>query len=961
MILNTVSGPGRITSTDAAKELLDTATKKYAESCSLLIQAQTETPAGQSLTIAAIDPSLLAKVTQDQRDLATKQLRILSDYLQLDQDGNSDLLAELEKTQLELQNSQSFWISELGEDFPSGIKPRFDSRKGRRFNFSWNQARQDVMDAYHNIEDKNTSEESTAQEDTAFEELCLTIANRSNEKILHLVQSLLELSSWELEPRRSFVELGKRLTTLLSSTFKQAPRASFGNRMVMPQTIISNDGSIQHKEIPRTGFRGETYPELLRFGLNTGTACGFSRFHIHSHRKTSENDLTESFLNSISNALQFGTSFANKFILFTGAGPGLIGLELIQALLRGGAYVIVTTSREPAESSRLYQQIYAENCSRGSELVVLPFNQGSAQDCKDLVEYIYSDSGLTLNLDAIIPFAAMSEEGVEVENIDGKSELAHRLMLMNIIRLLSHLIRCKKELNIRNRPTQVIFPLSPNHGIFGGNGLYSETKLGLEGLLDRFHTESWSDAVTVCGKEMALNILTLLTPKIVQECEDFPVVAGFSGGLGILKAIYEEDRLEASCNSNSPEPEILMSVKLRSTLSIPFPALPDLMRDSSLKYLEGMVDLSGTVVVMGYSELGAWGSARTRWMMESQGKLSQSGFIELAWMMNLIKHFDGETVLGHYVGWVDSKTSERVHDGDVEAKYGPEILKNSGIRFIDPEAFNGYDPKKKEFLQEIAVEEDLPEFETDHTTAIGMRDKHGDNVIIRQIDGQDQYRVRIKAGAHIMVPRTFSLDSSLVAGQLPKGWDAAKYGLQEEIASQVDPVTLYTLCCVAEALFSAGITNALEIYKYIHTSEIGNFVGSSMGGTEKTRQMYRDVYLDKRVQGDIIQETYLNTPAAWVNMLLLGSNGPIKTPVGACATGIESIDIGYDSIISRKTKICIVGGADNFHEDESYRFSTIKATVNTASELQNGRTPAEMSRPTSETRAGFVESQGCGI
>src|ERR1700712_2068612 len=134
-----------------------------------------------------------------------------------------------------------------------------------------------------------------------------------------------------------------------------------------------------------------------------------------------------------------------------------------------------------------------------------------------------------------------------------------------------------------------------------------------------------------------------------------------------------------------------------------------------------------------------------------------------------------------------------------------------------------------------------------------------------------------------------------------------------------------------------------------------------MGGTEKTRQMYRDIYLDKQVQGDVIQETYINTPSAWVNMLLLGSSGPIKTPVGACATGVEAIDIGVESIVSGKTQMCIVGGTDNFQEDESYGFSTMKATANAAEELLKGRLPHEMSRPTAESRAGFVESQGCGI
>ena len=96
-------------------------------------------------------------------------------------------------------------------------------------------------------------------------------------------------------------------------------------------------------------------------------------------------------------------------------------------------------------------------------------------------------------------------------------------------------------------------------------------------------------------------------------------------------------------------------------------------------------------------------------------------------------------------------------------------------------------------------------------------------------------------------------------------------------------------------------------------------------------------------------------------MLLLGSTGPIKTPVGACATGVESIDIGYDSILSGKTKMCLVGGTDNFQEDESYGFSTMKATVNTAEEFACGRLLAEMSRPAAETRAGFLESQGCGV
>jgi len=100
---------------------------------------------------------------------------------------------------------------------------------------------------------------------------------------------------------------------------------------------------------------------------------------------------------------------------------------------------------------------------------------------------------------------------------------------------------------------------------------------------------------------------------------------------------------------------------------------------------------------------------------------------------------------------------------------------------------------------------------------------------------------------------------------------------------------------------------------------------------------------------------------AWVNMLLLSSTSPIKTPVGACATAVESLDIGYETIVEGKARVCFVGGFDDFQEEGSYEFANMKATSNAEEELLCGRTPQEMSRPTTTTRTGFMESQGCGV
>ncbi|KAF4965165.1 hypothetical protein F66182_18032, partial [Fusarium sp. NRRL 66182] len=96
-------------------------------------------------------------------------------------------------------------------------------------------------------------------------------------------------------------------------------------------------------------------------------------------------------------------------------------------------------------------------------------------------------------------------------------------------------------------------------------------------------------------------------------------------------------------------------------------------------------------------------------------------------------------------------------------------------------------------------------------------------------------------------------------------------------------------------------------------------------------------------------------------MLLLSSTGPIKSPVGACATSVESLDIGYDTIVEGKARVVLVGGFDDFQEEGSYEFANMGATSNAKEEFKRGRTPQDMSRPTSTTRNGFMESQGCGI
>ncbi|KAJ2342288.1 fatty acid synthase alpha subunit Lsd1, partial [Coemansia sp. RSA 2671] len=681
--------------------------------------------------------------------------------------------------------------------------------------------------------------------------------------------------------------------------------------------------------------------------------------------------------------------------------------------------VVVTTSRYNREAMQYYQNMYQQCGARGSTLIVVPFNQGSLQDVKKLVEFIYDDSprseNLGWDLDYVIPFAAIAVQGREITDIDSRSELAHRIMLTNLLRLLGEIKTHKAKRGYETRPAQVILPLSPNHGLFGSDGLYSESKIALETLFNRWYSESWSAYLTITGtvigwtrgtglmnvnnivaegieklgvrtfstKEMAFNILGLMHPTINALTQAEPVWADLNGGFQFIPDLKDATaRLRASIRESSEIKKAVAAdssldfkavagaknesmhkprvIKPRANHKFPFPTYKSYEQLEHLRHLQGMVNLDKVVVVTGYGEVSPYGHAETRWEMEAYGEFSLEGCIELAWIMGLIKHFNGRLKNKQlYSGWVDAKTEDPVEDKDIKARYEKQILEHTGIRLINGEALGGYDPKKKPMMREVQLEHDMEPFEVSAEEALQFKRRNGDMVDVwANEDGS--WSVRFLKGATLMVPKALSFDR-LVAAQLPSGWNAERYGIPKDIASQVDPITLYVLVATAEALVRSGITDPYEMYQYVHVSEVGNSMGSGVGGTHSNKLMYKERFFDKDMQNDVLQETFINTMAAWVNLLMISSSGPIKPTVGACATSVLSIDVAIDTIQSGKAKIMLCGGFDYFSEEGSYEFAQMKATSNAEDELARGRTPAEMSRPCTTTRNGFMEGEGAGI
>ncbi|THC95865.1 hypothetical protein EYZ11_004643 [Aspergillus tanneri] len=936
--------------------------------------------------------------TQDQQQRA--MLDVYAKILGVDLHAGHKATSNAADAIAHLQDELQLWVSEHGEIYGSGIKPMLAVAKARRYDSFWNWALQDAVDLFHRI---LAGQISLAGRE--METMMGRITRRSNPKLLQTLSYLREHCMKLQSPRAADVRT--IFSQLLDACDPRSPRHQVRpvslHRLVLdsPKTVIDKVGRIQYVEVPRSGIKAAPPADLKSLGRE-----GWE----------SRTDLTAAFMTALHRTDSQFLSFKDTEILVIGAGRDSIGTEIVRGLLRGGARVLVTTSSYSQSTTRSYQQIYAEEGAQGSQLILMPFNQASQQDTESLVSYIYdSDQGLGWDLAHIIPFAAIPEGGRQIDDIDSKSELAHRLMLTNLLRLLGAIKRHKHDKGFDSHPTQVLLPLSPNHGIFGGDGLYAESKIALETLFNRWRSESWGTYLSICGvvigwtrgtglmsannfvaeeieslgvrtfsqAEMAYYILVLMSFPIAAECEIAPVKADLGGGLStfpnlkeavdtirqrqketseIREALAKEQAFERLALGNTPPSQETPKVRVpKAVPEMQFPPLPDYPTEILPLFgqLGGMVDLDRVVVVTGFSEVGPYGNSRTRWEMEANGEFSLQGYVEMAWIMGLIKHHNGPlNGSPHYLGWIVSETKEPIQDSEVKTRFQQHILKHTGIRLIEPELHDGYNPLKKKFVQEVVLDEDMPLMKVSKETAEQLQLEHGDKVEV--IPDGEECTVRLLKGGCLMIPKAMRFDRA-VAGQIPTGWDARTYGFTEDLVNQVDPATLYAVIGAVEALLRAGISDPFEIYKYLHLSEIGNCIGSGIGGVKALRKLHKDRFIEKPVQNDILQESFINTTAAWINMLLLSSTGPLRTPVGACATSIESLESGFETIVTGKAKMCLVGGFDDFSEDVSYEFAKMKATVSSEADMEKGRDPSEMSRPAASTRAGFVESQGSGV
>ncbi|EMD40218.1 hypothetical protein CERSUDRAFT_122278 [Gelatoporia subvermispora B] len=718
----------RLGSETEAKSWLDGVVASYAQRSGISLSAGGARGAsGGASGGPTINSEEFLKFKADQDQFAAQQIELYMRYL-----GRNSKAGEI-KHDAEKANVAAFQVKldaiskEHGDTYVNGIQPVFDVLKARHFDSSWNWVRQDALLMFYDIifgRLNTINHDMTAR--------CIAIMNHVDPELVTYMQSYIN----RCDPNRGKTyrlakQFGQQLIENCREVIGQPPLYKDVTFPTAPHTEVTAKGNIVYSEVVRENVHKleayiqedvlklwnivKTQPEISEEQKNRIKALyggviqslhKCPEFHprhsgprkrrsssqflrpqisgvttsitadkvplLHLKRKVGTNwecssNLTSVYLDILHEIATSGTTFKDKNALCTGVGKGSIGVEIVKGLLSGGAYV-------PC-NCRILPGIFQQFGSKGSALTVVPFNQGSKQDVEALIDYVYSTLGL--DLDYILPFAAVPENGCEIDGIDDKSELAHRIMLVNLLRLLGAVKNKKASRQFVTRPTQVILPLSPNHGLFGNDRLYSESKISLETLFNRWNSESWGEYLCLAGavirwtrgtslmdatnmvthevegygvrtfsaKEMAFNILGLMHPLLFSITQVEPIWANLNRGMDHLPDLAEiTTRIRTSLNKKSElrraiardnaadfkvvngiEAEhVLQTVDVtpHANLRFEYPQLESVESLADVSKLRGMIDLEKVIVITGFAEVGPWGSSRTRWEMEARGEFT---------------------------------------------------------------------------------------------------------------------------------------------------------------------------------------------------------------------------------------------------------------------------------------------------------------------------------------------------
>ena len=248
------------------------------------------------------------------------------------------------------------------------------------------------------------------------------------------------------------------------------------------------------------------------------------------------------------------------------------------------------------------------------------------------------------------------------------------------------------------------------------------------------------------------------------------------------------------------------------------------------------------VVIVGAGEVGPYGSARTRFEVETNGDLTAAGVVELAWSTGLITWEDSPRA-----GWTVTATGESIDEADIAERFRDEVLARVGVRtYADDARAEMFDNAAPQ-LTSVFLPEDLSFVVDDEAQARAYQSDDPENTVVtRSEDGE--WTVTRKAGTEIRVPRRATL-TRVVGGQIPTGFDPTAWGIPADMVSGIDRVAAWNLVATVDAFISSCFTPA-ELLAHVHPADVANTQGTGMGGMTSMRSLYIDGILGRSRAND---------------------------------------------------------------------------------------------------------------
>lgn len=662
---------------------------------------------------------------------------------------------------------------------------------------------------------------------------------------------------------------------------------------------------------------------------------------------------------------------AGRVVLVSGASPGSIAESTVATLLGSGAHVVVLTSSTDPERRRAWRALERHHGAPGAALTVAPANLASFGDIDSVIEWLASDPEGPGLPDVIVPFAAPRVLG-DASDTGPAQELELRVMLLGVERLVS---RCAQAVGRSlRRPVGVVLPMSPNHGIFGGDGAYGHAKAGLEVLVNRRRSEAdrwgrWCRIVsarigwvrgtglmgaqdtiaplvedtlgirTFSAEEMGRSIAGLCVPD-GTDTTDVDVEVDLTGGLGDIDPATFATVLRALTSDREPTGSGSANGSIRRLWALPTPSTAGRRHCGPVRPTE--LDLDEMVVICGVGEIGPWGTGSTRADAERDRDLGARSVIALASASGLVEWSSG----ADGGRWVDAASGEAVEEADIAARYRDAVLARCGIR----ETPGSIESRTRVFGERPVSVVVGSRAEAERLVAVIAGATSGER------DGT--HYVTLPAGSSLFVEHDEPLPRR-VGAPIPDGMAPSSFGVPEELVAQVDPAAAWLMATTAEAFRDSG-TDPGELTGLVGTSRVACTIGTGMGGMDSIRTLHMAPRHGLPHANDVLQEALGNVPAAHVVQSYVGSTGPMIHPVAACATAGVSLELATDLIRSGKADAVVGGGYDDIGAEGIIGFAEMAATADDAAMRRAGYSPREMSRPGDRRRAGFIESQGGG-